>query len=508
MKIAFTHKRITAALAVLMISAPILGACSAAAAQPTPAPTPQSTATPVPTATATPLPGGYVEYTSQSGDTLVSIARHFGVRVGDITDISEREATRMIAPGAKFMIKDVLVGETTRPDWVFPDSAIVYSPAAALFDPYVFQDEQLGYISVYTETMMRGQTSATEIIYEMGLDYSINPEILLTILEREGGWLSNPKPDIEHIKYCMGWQKADRGTVYYQTGWAIHQLMKGYYGWRSGKLTELTFIDGSTLRLSPYLNAGTVAVMYTLAQTHDRAGWEDAMYGENSLAVIHTQYFGDAFELGAGIDPIFSADVQQPELNLPYPPNEVWNLTGGPHAAWGSGWEDDYALAALDFAPPLDSPGCGNSTHYATAAAAGLVVRAGNGVVVIDLDGDGLEQTGWVLVYMHMANSDRVNVGDYLNQDDIVGHPSCEGGSSSGIHLHIVRKYNGEWVLADGGLPFVMSGYCAHDGEKYYEGYVENGKSRVTANIAGNYWTRIIRPDSRPEFFYTPTPKK
>jgi hypothetical protein len=40
-----------------------------------------------------------------------------------------------------------------------------------------------------------------------------------------------------------------------------------------------------------------------------------------------------------------------------------------------------------------------------------------------------------------------------LAQDDRVGHPSCEGGSSSGIHIHIARKFNGEWVLADGGLP-------------------------------------------------------
>ncbi len=507
MKIKSLHKKFTAVLAALSIGAPVLSACSVLSAQPTAVPSPQTTATALPTATATPLPDGYLEYTSQSGDTLETIAAHFGVRVGDIIDISDRDATLMIAPGTQFLVKDVL-RETTRPDALFPDSAIVFSPDAALLDVQAFADAQPGYISTYTETMTRGQTPAAVIIYEMGLEYSINPRILLTLMEYEGGWLSDPKPDLDHIKYSMGYEKADRGTVYFQTGWAIKQLMKGYYGWRSGKLTELTFADGSTLRLSPYLNAGTAAVMYTLAQTHDRGSWENALYGENNFPAIHTQYFGDAFELGASVDPIFTEDVQQPELNLPFPPNEVWNLTGGPHAAWGSGWEDDGALAALDFAPPLASAGCGNSTHYTTASAAGRVVRAGNGVVVIDLDGDGYEQTGWVLVYMHVANSDRVNVGDYLNQDDRVGHPSCEGGSSSGIHVHIARKYNGEWVLADGGLPFVLSGYRAHNGESYYEGYLENGEKTVTANIAGNYWTRVIRPESREEFFYTPTPRK
>ncbi len=496
-----------AALAALVLAAPVLGACSAVTAEPIATASPQPTATITPTTTPTPLPEGYIAYESQSGDTLESIAAHFGVHAGDIIDDSDRDAALMIAPGSRFLVKDVL-GETTKPDLLFPDSAIVFSPSVALFDVQAFADQLPGYISTYTELMTRGQTSAAEIIYEMGLEYSINPQILLTIMESEGGWLSNPKPDLDHINYSMGWEKKDRGTVYFQTGWAIKQLMKGYYGWREGKLTELTFADGDTLRLSPYLNAGTVAVMYTLAQTHDRSSWEKALYGDRSLSAIFTEYFGDAFELGSGVDPIFTEEVAQPELNLPFPPNEVWNLTGGPHAAWGSGWEDDGALAALDFAPPLASAGCGNSTHYATAAAAGRVVRAGNGVVVIDLDGDGYEQTGWVLVYMHVANSDRVNVGDYLNQDDRVGHPSCEGGSSSGIHVHIARKYNGEWVLADGGLPFVLSGYRAYNGEDYYEGTLENGETTVTANIAGNYWTRIIRPESREEFFYTPTPRK
>jgi len=485
----------------------MLAACAPLAPAPTSTPTPPPTATAASTSTPTPLPDGYVEYISQSGDTLETIAAHFGVKVGGIIDDSGRRASLLIDPGTRFLVKDVL-GQTTRPDILFPDSAVVYSPAAALFDPAAFTESQTGFIKTYTETMTRGATSAAQIIYELGLEYSISPYILLALMEYESGWLSTAKPEGEQFLYPMGWQQSDRSGVYFQTGWAVKLFMKGYYGWRDGTLAELTFADGSSLRLSPYLNAGTVAVMYALAETHDRASWENALYGERNLADIYTQYFGDPFALGSGVDPLFPAGVEQPELNLPFPVNEVWNLTGGPHAAWGSGWEDDGALAALDFAPPLSSPGCGNSTHYTTAMAAGRVVRAGNGVVVLDLDMDGYEQTGWALVYMHVANSDRVQLDDVLAVDEAVGHPSCEGGSSSGIHVHVARKFNGEWVLADGGLPFVLSGYRAHNGEDYYEGTLENGVTTVTANIAGNYWTRIIRPESRAEFFYTPTPRK
>jgi len=110
-------------------------------------------------------------------------------------------------------------------------------------------------------------------------------------------------------------------------------------------------------------------------------------------------------------------------------------------------------------------------------------------------------------VYMHIANTERAQSGDWLEVDECVGHPSCVGGSSSGIHVHIARKYNGEWVLAEGGLPFVLSGYRAYNGEKKYEGTLSNGETTVVANIAGNYWTRIIRPDSEPKYLYTPTPR-
>jgi len=501
MRTAFTHKKFCLIFVLLLCCAAALNACGGAD---------ESTATitpsAMPSATPTALPEGYLEYFAQSGDTLVAVAAHFGVKVGDILSDPARKATLLLAPGERLLVKDTLLEETTSPELLFPDSAIVYSRAALDLDVQAFAESQAGFFSGYKELMTRGTVPASEIVEEITLGYSINPRILLVLIEYESGWVTNPRPDEEQIKYPLGWQRADRSGIYFQSGWAIRQLSQGYYGWRSGSLSELTFSDGSSLRLSPYLNAGTVAVMYALAQTHERAGWEAALYGERNVVDIHTEFFGDAFKLGKGIDPLLTADVEQPEMNLPFLPNRYWNLTGGPHAAWGSGWSEIGVLAALDFAPPLDQPGCGVSRYCASAAAAGLVVRDGGGVVVIDLDGDGYEQTGWVLVYMHIANTERAQAGDWLEVDECVGHPSCVGGSSSGIHVHIARKYNGEWVLADGGLPFVLSGYHAYNGEKKYEGTLSNGETTVVANIAGNYWTRIIRPDSEPKYLYTPTP--
>jgi hypothetical protein len=105
---------------------------------------------------------------------------------------------------------------------------------------------------------------------------------------------------------------------------------------------------------------------------------------------------------------------------------------------------------------------CEVSEEWVVAAAPGLVVRSENGLVVQDLDGDGDEHTGWVLIYLHIDDLFRVTAGTWLETDDLIGHPSCVGGPASSVHLHIARRYNGEWILADGAIPFNMSGWEVH----------------------------------------------
>jgi hypothetical protein len=105
-------------------------------------------------------------------------------------------------------------------------------------------------------------------------------------------------------------------------------------------------------------------------------------------------------------------------------------------------------------------------------------VRADNGAVIQDLDGDGLEQTGWVILYMHIESRDRVAPGTFLKAGERVGHPSCEGGLASGTHVHLARKYNGEWIPADQSLPFVLDGWVSRGTGDVYDGYLEkNGKT-------------------------------
>jgi hypothetical protein len=61
-----------------------------------------------------------------------------------------------------------------------------------------------------------------------------------------------------------------------------------------------------------------------------------------------------------------------------------------------------------------------------------------------------------------------------------VGHPSCEGGYSDGTHVHIARRYNGEWLAADGPLPMVFSGWQVHL-TSAYNGTLTKGDATKTA---------------------------
>ena len=218
--------------------------------------------------------------------------------------------------------------------------------------------------------------------------------------------------------------------------------------------------------------------------------WSGVLYAADGFPSMYEKLFGNPWLRAQPFEPFFPPDLSQPVLDLPFYYNRVWSFTGGPHAAWGT----DSARAALDFAPGSTESGCIPSQEWVVAPAPGLVIRSENGVVILDLDGDGIEETGWVLLFLHIGTDKRVPAGTRLNLNDPIGHPSCEGGLATGTHFHIARKYNGEWILADGPLPFVLGGWQAHAGPNNYEGTLTKDGQTITACTCGSSETKIIRP--------------
>jgi LasA protease len=189
--------------------------------------------------------------------------------------------------------------------------------------------------------------------------------------------------------------------------------------------------------------------------------------------------------------PHIPGSLQQPEMSLPFRSGTTWAFTGGPHTGWGTA----KPRAALDFAPPSVVGGCTPTDEYATAVAPGMVVRSEPATVVLDLEGDGLENTGWVVFYFHVATEGRVALGTVLQTGDPIGHPSCEGGRSTGTHIHIARKYNGEWIPASGVLAFNLDGWVAYKGPNPYEGTMRRDSRTIIASESSSTASFISAED-------------
>ena len=173
---------------------------------------------------------------------------------------------------------------------------------------------------------------------------------------------------------------------------------------------------------------------------------------------------------------------------LPFLPGHVWDYTAGPHYSWGT----CLPYGAVDFAPPAVEGGCADSEEWIAAPAEGVIVRSEDAKVLLDLDGDGDERTGWILFFFHVATKDRIAEGTYVQIGDQLGHPSCEGGRSTGTHFHIARRYNGEWIPAGEPLPFVLDGWVVEYGDEPYLGFMRKGSKVVEACTCTTSANRIL----------------
>jgi murein DD-endopeptidase MepM/ murein hydrolase activator NlpD len=433
------------------------------------------------------VPGVEWNYLTQPGDTLSAVAQRFGVEPEEVRSNGMLDDEGLLAPGKILQIPNVL--ETVLgADALLPDSEILYSPSVAGFDTQAFIQEAGGLLSAYGESIDGEWFSGAEIVGRVAIENSVNPRVLLSFLEYRSGWVYSLPTSDQSLDYPIGFYVPGYKGLYKELSLAAKQLNIGYYGWRSGQLTELVFPDGTHARLDPRSNPGTVGVLYLFSKLYQRNLMLSALSGQDQFLELHEKMFGDPWARAASAGPIFPQEITQPFLELPFGTGERWSLTAGPHSAWITG----TPRGALDFAPVTGEPECAVSKSWVRASAPGLVARSDQGVIALDLDGDGFEGTGWVVLYLHIAGFERVPVGTHLNTGDRIGHPSCEGGTTTGTHVHITRKYNGEWIPADGPLPFILSGWEAHAGERNYEGTLTKADQVIVANPGGSSISIIV----------------
>jgi LysM repeat protein len=459
---------------------------------------PQVTHTPLPQVTAvnpvrqipdTTLVNAPVSYIVQPGDTLTAIALRNGVGVETLLSLNELINPDALSVGQVLFLPPAPT--VSGSDVVLlPNSKLVRAPGSAQFDVDAFINEQSGYIRVATDEINDQTYSASEIVKRVALEFSVDPRLLLALLEFRAGWLTNPQPSETQRDYPMGAPTSqsgvDRRGLYRQLTWAADNLNYGYYGWQRGGISTLEFTDGTRVIVAPELNEATIGLQYLLSRMTTYPEWAEQVSVDGFIQT-YRRLFGDPFE--NALATLVPAGLEQPSLRLPFSPGETWYYTGGPHGGWGSG----SAWAAIDFAPPDDitlvDSSCYLSGYYATAVAPGVIARVDEGTVILDLDGDGDESTGWTILYLHIASEGRIEEGVSVSAGDRIGHPSCEGGFSNGTHMHFARRYNGEWIPADCDTcdetprpPLNLGGWQTEgiSGQEY-QGYLVNGSDRLVA---------------------------
>lgn len=424
------------------------------------------------------------QHVVQAGDTLGKIAQQYGVSLEALMQANGLSDPNLLSVGQALDIPAPSPGEQGPDFKIIPDSELVYGPASAMFDVEAYVRGEGGYLANYSQEVDGEILSGSEIITRVAQNYSVNPRLLLALLEHQSGWVTQATP--ASLDYPLGLQDAWHQGLYLQLTWSADTLNRGYYLWRANAISTWVLADGSVVPVAPGINAGTAGVQAFFARLDDMFAWQG---NTTAFGLFQTYFFlfGNPFDLA--IEPLVPAYLQQPAMQLPFEPGKVWSFTGGPHG----GWDNGSAWAALDFGPPGEVAGCTLSNEWVVAVADGWIVRTGDGVVMQDLDGDGFEQTGWVVFYMHIESRERVAPNTYVYAGERLGHPSCEGGFSNGTHVHIARKYNGEWIPADGPLPFQLEGWVSSGDGREYDGFLTKGEQMVEAWDGKNDLNQIGR---------------
>lgn len=422
-----------------------------------------------------PLPtlrSGEVLYIVQWGDTVKAIAERHQVLPRQIISANNLKDPSLIYYGQQLVIPPPITADPGPDLKIIPDSELVYGPYTVHFESHSFLQALDGYITRYSEEIDGVEYSGPEIIQRVAMEYSVNPRLLIAVLEHQSQWITQPEGKVKN--YPLRFKEAGYEGLYRQLSWGADQLNRGYYLWRVRAIGSWLCTDGTNVPVDETINAGTAGIQHFFSRLLPYRQWSAAVAADG-FQKTYEQLFGNPFDYA--FHPLIPTDLQQPELELPFENGVVWAFTGGPHGGWANG----SAWAALDFAPPPGNLGCARSRHWVTAAAPGMVVYADGGAVVQSLNGDPYAQTGWSLLYMHIDRKDRVKAGTSLKTGDRIGHPSCEGGFSTGTHLHIARRYNGEWIPADQNIPFNLGGWVSQGYGALYQGSLSNGHQTIQA---------------------------
>ncbi|MGD9007805.1 MAG: fibronectin type III domain-containing protein, partial [Desulfobacteraceae bacterium] len=351
----------------------------------------------------------------------------------------------------------VQAGEISSADASIENKLLVYTPQEMLsfnIEDYLLQNAP--HLVEYAET----------ISHWCGYS-SISPKIIIALIEYQTGLISNKQPDLNDMQKPLS-SLSDSTGFSMQVKDVAAQLADGYYSWRKNQQPSDQNI------LENFLDQKSNVQLKAQQQNFRNLYYQ--LFPEISES-------GDAQQLQSLV---YGAAPTDNFLQLPYPVGESWNY-GGSHTYNGSG---DYPQSSLDFNGGSWSWGTDTSDLWVVAAHGGqVVVHSSCNVEVVGSD-------GWSTTYYHLDNvvveTDQTVTRNtpLANYADNSAQALCQGGSSSGPHVHFSLKYDGSYEHLDG---VKLSGFSVHTGRDSYDSdcdyfWLEKNGTKYCA------WTNLENP--------------
>ncbi|MBU6333136.1 MAG: peptidoglycan DD-metalloendopeptidase family protein [Chloroflexi bacterium] len=328
----------------------------------------------------------------------------------------------------------------------FDDQRLNYAPGVSPGALQAWLDRQPGTLGQLTLSVGGRRHTFAEVLIGQTSYYSVNPHLVLALLELQGALLSDPAPTADQFTWAAGYrgEAGNRAGLQAQVRWAVRQILHARRDYPA--YAPLTYADGSEAPPP----AGLTLAEYALARLLAPTTTPDALGGRMARLVdVYASWFGDP--RSAPDDwPAPAAPFLVRPTDRVYPVTSFFDHNGpfltrnrseGIHTYWGR-TETNIAFAynghdGWDYAASPPAP--------ALAAAAGEVYFAGNaddgcatGAVIVDHE-NGYRTLYWHLERIDVAIGDRVAAGDPVG---IIGNTGC----SLGPHLHFGVQYLGRNV--------------------------------------------------------------
>ena len=337
------------------------------------------------------------------------------------------------------------------------DAAFVYDPLIESFD-----------LKLYLENNAPDLVVSYELISHWSGYYSINPKVILAFMKYASTAISLQFSS-EHESADDFLQLHDKADFAQTLQQQVKRLSAYFYAYKQLSLQQLSlqkialgqkneadslvFAKNSvnTLRkTSTKATAGTAAIL-SLIQQKSSINQDDTeleVHYQGFLAV-YGQLFGETALAEALRSDLPQQGMKTPDINISFvPPTDMmqmpWRegytwIANGAHSHTGSG----YPLSSIDVS--YNWPNWGAQTYSVAAANSGWVkVFSACQVRVTNA-------SGWATNYYHLANIE-VSDGQWVEQNTKLGlyasnksNALCQGGSSTGPHLHFSLLYNGAY---------------------------------------------------------------